>query len=97
MRCGDYLRLGNFLEFGDHLGLGAWEPSRAGLAFGTWAVRSQDLGLSGQDGPEGQKRGRVLTKPLQLSQKVGLRKVTSWKVCRKARPSLAQMALARSR
>lgn len=39
----------------------------------------------------------MLTKPLQLSQKVGLRKVTSWKVCRKARPSLEQMALARSR
>ena len=41
--------------------------------------------------------GRMLTKPLQLLQKVGLRKVTSWKVCRKARPSLEQMALARSR
>lgn len=41
--------------------------------------------------------GRGLTKPLQLSQKVGLRKVTSWKVCRKLRPSLEQMALARSR
>lgn len=41
--------------------------------------------------------GRVLTKPLQLSQKVGLRKVTSWKVCKKARPNLEQMALARSR
>lgn len=39
----------------------------------------------------------MLTKPLQLSQKVGLRKVTSWKLCRKARPSLEQMALARSR
>lgn len=39
----------------------------------------------------------MLTKPLQLSQKVGLRKVTSWKACRKARPSLEQMALARSR
>lgn len=39
----------------------------------------------------------MLTKPLQLSQKAGLRKVTSWKVCRKARPSLEQMALARSR
>lgn len=39
----------------------------------------------------------MLTKPLQLSQKVGLRKVTSWKVCRKAKPSLAQMALAWSR
>lgn len=39
----------------------------------------------------------MLTKPLQLSQKVGLRKVTSWKVCKKARPSLEQMALARRR
>jgi hypothetical protein len=83
------VRLGGVLEFGDYLGASIHPPGRPDSLSST--VRT---GTLQGDGLSGANRAEVLTKPLQLSQKVGLRKVTSWKECRKARPSLEQMAQA---